>query len=125
MEELLARIRAVLRRGNAAGARSETASFVSGELEVNFAERRVTLTGIEVALTPTEYRVLQELVLNVGKVLTHRTLLQRVWGPEYGEESEYVRVFVNRLRRKLGEEQADPKYIKNERGVGYRFLTPS
>ena len=90
-------------------------------LQINFAERRVTLEGREVELTPTEYDLLRELVLNRGKVMTHRMLLQRVWGEEYGDESSYVRVFITRLRRKLDSGSPVPKYIKTISGVGYRF----
>ncbi|MEE9201869.1 MAG: response regulator transcription factor [Dehalococcoidia bacterium] len=122
IEELLARVEAVLRRTRAAEAPSVEPTFVSHDLQVNFAERRVTVGGREVNLTATEYSLLRELILNRGKVLTHRMLLNRVWGPEYGDERDYVRVFVGRLRHKLGDDAASPKYIRTESGVGYRFL---
>lgn len=122
IEELMARVEAVLRRARAAEAPSAEPAFVSGDLQVNFAERRVTVAGEEVKLTSTEYSLLQELLQHRGKVLTHRMLLHSVWGPEYGDERDYVRVFVNRLRRKLGDDAASPKYIRTESGVGYRFL---
>ncbi len=81
----------------------------------------VKLDGREIKLTPTEYRLLQELVLNAGKVLTHSLLLGRVWGPEYAEEREYLHVFIGRLRKELGEDQEKPKYIITVPGIGYRF----
>ncbi len=98
-------------------------SFIRGELEVNFAERRVTLSGREVKLTPTEYNLFLQLVLHRGKVLTHEMLLRSVWGPEYDGEKEYVRVFVNQIRRKIGDDPKDPRYIWTQPGVGYRFLS--
>ena len=103
VQELLARMEAVLRRAKAIEMPVMDPTFVSGELEVNFAERRVTLSGREVRLTPTEYNLLQQLVHHRGKVLTHELLLRLVWGPEYEGEKEYIRVFVNRIRRTRGE----------------------
>jgi DNA-binding response OmpR family regulator len=120
--ELLARVEAVLRRARAAEAPTAEPTFVSQGLHIDFAARRVTMADREVNLTPTEYSLLKELALHRGKVLTHRTLLNRVWGPEYGDESEYLRVFVNRLRHKLGDDAADPKYVRTVSGVGYTFL---
>ena len=119
--ELTARVRAVLRRTEAAGTTTTQPSFTSGNLEINFVERRVTAAGREVKLTPTEYNLLQELVLNVNKVLTHAMLLGRVWGPEYGEEKEYLRVFIGRLRKELESDPENPKYIITIPGVGYQF----
>ncbi|HEX8032713.1 MAG TPA: helix-turn-helix domain-containing protein, partial [Ktedonobacterales bacterium] len=77
--------------------------------------------GVEVRLTPTEFSLLEQLVTNAGKVLTHRMLLQRVWGPEYGGEAEYLRVYINRLRQKLEPNPAKPQLLVTEPGVGYRF----
>ena len=122
VNELVARVEAVLRRTEAAISPSSEANVEIGALSFNFAGRIVSVGGQEIDLTATEYNLLRELVMNRGKVLTHRMLLQRVWGPEYGDESEYVRVFVNRVRRKLGDDAANPKYIRTEAGVGYRFL---
>ena len=119
--ELLARVRAVLRRTKEATAIPAPASFACDHLVVSFAERRVTVDGQEVRLTPTEFSLLQELVLNVNRVLTHRTLLQKVWGPEYGNEKEYLHVYIGRLRNKLEANSAEPKYIIAVPGVGYRF----
>jgi len=121
VSELLARIRAVLRRSDAAGTVVSQPTFTSGNLSINFAERRVTVNGNQVRLTPTEYSLLQELVLNTGKVFTHSQLLKRVWGQEYEMEREYLRVFIGRLRTKLEADPANPRYIITIPGVGYKF----
>lgn len=125
VEELLARVRAVLRRTQGeikTTAISGTRQF--GDLEIDIAGHVVRLRGSEVRLSPTEFALLKELVSNVGKVLTHRMLLQSIWGPEYGEESEYLRVYINRLRQKLEENPASPRYLLTEPAVGYRFVSP-
>ena len=124
-EELIARVKAVLRRTEAASTIPTPPSFTCDDLEINFAERRITLAGSEVRLTPTEYNLLRELALNTNKVLTHNMLLGKVWGPEYGEEKEYLRVFVNRLRKKLEANPENPKYIITVPGVGYQFRAMS
>jgi len=121
VEELMARVRSVLRRAEAAGTVSPQPTFVSGDLKVNFAERKVTVADREVRLTPTEYCLLKEFVLNAGKVLTHAYLLSRAWGPEYRDEREYVHVFVGRLRNKLKLDTTGPKQIVTVPGVGYQF----
>ncbi len=123
MGELLARIKTALRHAEVAGEAAGPASFICGEMEINFARRRVTLGASEVKLTPTEYGLLQQLVTNANKVLTHRMLLQRVWGEEYQSESQYLRVFIGRLRRKLEADPDNPKYIMTTPGVGYYFAT--
>ena len=121
MEELLARIRAALRRY----APGETLpSFVSKDLTIDFESRLVTVRDREAHLTPKEYDVLKHLVANQGKPLTHRRLLQAVWGPDYGEETESLRVVINQLRKKLEGNPARPKYIITEPWVGYRFQAP-
>jgi len=120
-DELMARISAVMRRTKSTAAIPTQPSFTSGDLEINFAQRRVTVAGKEVKLTPTEYNLLQELVLNPGKVLTHIHLLGKIWGPEYREEREYLHVFVRRLRNKLEPDRANPRYIISVPGVGYQF----
>ena len=121
IEELLARIRASLRRH----AQGETpAPFVSKELTVDFERRRVTVREVEVHLTPKEYEVLKLLVVNQGKPLTHRRLLQTVWGPDYGEETENLRVVINQLRKKIEADPAHPKFLVTEPWVGYRFQAP-
>ena len=118
---LLARVRAVLRRSQVALPTPSCAVFKSGNLEVDFANRRVSVDDRQVRLTPTEFHLLQELGLNRGKVLTHTHLLQRVWGPEYQDEKEYLHVFVRCLRTKLGLERQGHGAIESVSGVGYRF----
>jgi DNA-binding response OmpR family regulator len=122
-EELLARVRAVLRRSEVAHTTQTQPSFANGDIEINFAQRRVTVAGEEVRLTPTEYSLLREFVLNEGKVLTHVHLLNRVWGPEYRVEREYLHVFVGRLRAKLEPDPTNPRYIRTVPGVGYLWAT--
>jgi len=119
--ELMARVSAVLRRTRMTGTSTTKASITSGDLVINFAKRQVTRAGMEVKLTPTEYSLLQELAMNSGKVLTHTHLLNRVWGPEYQDEREYLHVFVRRLRTKLESDPNHPKYILTVSGVGYQF----
>ena len=121
VEELIARVRTVLRRTQAIGAITTQPAFTSGDLTINFVERRVTIADCEVKLTPTEYNLLQELVLNAGKVLTHTHLLSKVWGPEYRDEREYLHVFIRRLRNKLEPNPTEPKHITSVPGVGYQF----
>jgi two-component system KDP operon response regulator KdpE len=123
IHELIARVEALLRRTKAMEMPSVEPSFISGELEINFAERRVILSGQEVKLNPTEYSLLQQMVLHRGKVLTHEMLLRSVWGPEYDGEKQYVRVFVNRIRRKIGDGPSDPRWIQTQPGVVHRFLS--
>ncbi len=120
--ELIARVRAVLRRTEMARSISTRSSFTSGDLEISFAQRRVTIAGKEVKLTPTEYALLQEFVLNAGKVLTHTHLLNKVWGVEYKEDTQYLHVFVRRLRAKLESDPANPRCIVTVPGVGYQFI---
>jgi len=123
VNELVARVNAVLRRVKTAAATSVEPSFECGDLTVNFAERRITVGSSEVKLTPTEYSLLRELVLNANKVLTHSMLLARVWGQEYGQEREYLRVFVGRLRKVMEADPENPKYIITVPHVGYKFQT--
>lgn len=118
IEELLARIRAALRRYAPGEA---VPPFVSKDLNVDFDSRQVHVRGEEVHLTPKEFDVLKHLVANLGKPLTHRRLLQSVWGPDYGEETENLRVVINQLRKKIEADPAHPKYILTEPWVGYRF----
>ena len=96
-------------------------SFTSGDREINFAQRKITVTGKEIKLTPTEFALIQEFALNAGKVLTHTYLLNKVWGAEYREEREYLHVFVRRLRTKLEPDPANPIYFITVSGVGYQF----
>ncbi len=120
--ELMARIKTALRHSSTSSAAAATPStFTCGDLEINFAMRRVTVGGSEVKLTPTEYAVLQHLAVNVNKVLTHSMLLQGVWGNEYSSEKEYLRVFIGRLRKKLEANPEKPEYIQTVPGVGYHI----
>ena len=89
------------------------------------AAQEARLRGARLALTPTEYKLLYHLVRNAGRVLPHGTLLAKVWGREYVDEVDYLRVYVRRLRDKLGDDPERPRYIRTERGLGYRFLPPS
>jgi two-component system KDP operon response regulator KdpE len=120
-EELMARIRAALRR--AAPVESPPA-FASNELRIDFENRLVTVKGKPVRLTPKEFDLLRHLVANQGKPIGHRRLLQAVWGPDYGEETEYLRVFINQLRKKIEPDPHHPRFIKTEPWVGYRFERP-
>jgi two-component system KDP operon response regulator KdpE len=124
VEELLARVRAALRRvGSASTAPIPPYSFDG--LEVDFTARQIRRDGVEVSLTPKEYDVLAHLARNAGKVLTHRQILQAVWGAEYGEEADYVWTYVRRIRRKLEPDPEQPRYLLTEAGVGYRMPKPA
>jgi two-component system, OmpR family, KDP operon response regulator KdpE len=123
--ELLARVKAVLRRLDMPAPAERVPSFRSGDLEMDFARQEVRLAGEPLNLTPTEYKLLYHLVRNAGYVLTHGTLLAKVWGREYVDEVDYLRVYVRRLRDKLGDDPERPRYIRTERGLGYRFVAPS
>ncbi|HEY52878.1 MAG TPA: response regulator transcription factor [Caldilineae bacterium] len=119
--ELLARVRAVLRRT----AQKDTAPHPPlhvNDLEIDFATQKVTLHNDPLRLTPTEYALLAHLAVNAGRVLTHRALLQAVWGPEYGEETEYLWAYIRRLRRKIETNPSNPHYILTHPGVGYSFV---
>ncbi len=118
--ELLARVRAVLRRAQALPLAHEH-PFVSGDIEVDFARRAVAVRGQPVPLTGTEYRLLYQLVRNVGQVLTHEALLARVWGREYTDEISYLKSYINRLRAKVERDPHNPEYILTEYGAGYWF----
>lgn len=119
-DELLARVRAVLRRIQKTTKPTQP-SISSGNLKIDFVQRKVTVAGEEVKLTPTEFSLLQELALNGGKVLTYTQLLNRVWGSEYMTERDYLHTFIRRLRVKLESDQANRRYITTVPGVGYRF----
>jgi two-component system, OmpR family, KDP operon response regulator KdpE len=118
IEELLARIRSALRRYSPD---EKIPPFASKDMTVDFESREVTVRGQDVHLTPKEFDVLKHLVANQGKPLTHRRLLQSVWGPDYGEETENLRVVINQLRKKIEADPAKPKYILTEPWIGYRF----
>jgi two-component system KDP operon response regulator KdpE len=123
VEELLARVRAVLRRTQwEVTPPSDIKRF--GNIEVDLAGHIVRRQGAEVRLSPKEFAFMEQLITNAGKVVTHRTLLQRIWGPAYGGEAEYLRVYINRLRQKLEPDPTHPRYFLTEPGVGYRFVAP-
>jgi two-component system KDP operon response regulator KdpE len=122
--ELMARVKAVLRRLDMPAPTSRAPSFQSGDLEVDFAKQEARLRGKRLDLTPTEYKLLYHLVRNAGHVLSHGTLLAKVWGREYVDEVDYIRVYIRRLRDKLDDPPDAPRYIRTERGLGYRFITP-
>jgi two-component system KDP operon response regulator KdpE len=120
--ELIARLRVALRHAAHTGTGGDgTPRFQAGDLVIDFATRQVTMTGREIHLTPTEYEVLKYLAMNVGKVVTHQTLLQAVWGPAYTDEVHYLRVCVAQLRRKIEPDASRPHYLLTEPGVGYRL----
>jgi two-component system, OmpR family, KDP operon response regulator KdpE len=121
LEELLARIRAVLRRS--ATKEQNSNLLTAGEITIYLAERRVLVAEKEIRLTPKEFEVLSYLVKNAGKVLTHRALLQAVWGWESTDQTEYLRVFINQLRKKIETDPQHPRYILTEPWVGYRFAS--
>jgi two-component system KDP operon response regulator KdpE len=116
-DELLARLRAALRRIPPV---TEAAVEV-GDLRIDLERRAVSVAGEPVALTPTEYDLLRLLARNAGKLLTHPTILREIWGPAYGEESNYLHVYVSQLRRKIEPDPARPRYILTQPGVGYRL----
>jgi two-component system KDP operon response regulator KdpE len=122
--ELLARVKAVLRRHDMPAPTSRAPSFRSGGLEVDFAKQEARLDGERLDLTPTEYKLLYHLVRNAGHVLPHGTLLAKIWGREYVDEVDYIRVYIRRLRDKLGDDPDAPRFIRTERGLGYRFIAP-
>ena len=121
--ELLARIRAALRRQPNAG-EGAPESIVIEEVEIKLATRRVVVQGRESRLTPKEFDLLQYLLANPNVALPHARLLQAVWGPDYGDQVEYLRVFVNQLRKKIEPDPAHPKFLLTEPWVGYRFAIP-
>ena len=119
--ELLSRIRAVLRRTEVKSLTSASEIVIDEDLRINFDQRKVIVRGHEIQLRPTEHRLLYQLVSNAGKLLSHETLLSRVWGPEYRDEDHYVRLYITYLRQKIENDPKNPKYILSERGLGYRF----
>jgi two-component system, OmpR family, KDP operon response regulator KdpE len=121
MAELLARIRAALRRRLP---QEKVTSFSTKDFAVDFETRQVTVQGRDVHLTPKEFELLRHLISNAGKPITHRRLLQAVWGPDYGDEPEYLRVMINQLRKKIESDPGRPKLILTEPWVGYRFQAP-
>lgn len=121
MDELLARLRAAMRRGSPSG---EPVLEV-GDIRVDLEKRSVTVAGRPVQLTPHEFDMLRLFAQNEGKLLTHRTILREVWGPAYQVESHYLHVYVSQLRRKLEPEPGRPRYLLTEPGAGYRLVDPA
>ena len=119
-DELLARVRAQLRRS----APASRPVLGIGELRIDLEKRLVTMGGEPVALTPIEYDLLRLFATNEGKLLTHPTILREIWGPAYGEESNYLHVYVSHLRRKIEPDPARPRYLLTQPGVGYRLVAP-
>ncbi len=123
-EELMARVETVLRRSR--NLESRTSPVLStGELSVDFVQRKVTIGGQEISLSPTEYRLLQCLAVNAGRVVVQKELLEKVWGPEYREPYEGLRVYIWRLRQKIEENTEHPIYVITKPGVGYMLAPPS
>jgi two-component system KDP operon response regulator KdpE len=123
--ELLARMRAVLRRTERFKFDTGVKPFSAGHIYVDFTSRIVNRNGLPVKLTPTEYNLLTYLMMNEGAVLTHRALLEKVWGEQYTDATEYLKVYVQRLRNKLENDPATPVMLLTERGIGYKFVRPS
>ena len=120
--ELMARVRVALRHARAAGG-DRPRVITAGEVTVDLDAKLVTRAGATVRLTPTEYRLLETMAVNAGRLCTHRFLLERVWGPGYGDESQYLRVYMANLRKKLDDPSA-PQLLLTEPGMGYRFVVP-
>jgi two-component system KDP operon response regulator KdpE len=123
--ELLARIRVAMRSHEPPSESVETGVSQVGELVVDFDMRRVTVAGREIRLTPTEYRLLGLMIRSAGRVLTHQQILKEVWGPGYTSQLHYLRIYMKKLRYKIEAEPAQPRYLINEPGVGYRLRLPS
>ena len=123
--ELLARVRALLRRTQGQGFKPERLVANGGRLIINFVTHEVLLSGKQVKLTPIEYELLSELVRNEGRVLTHRSLIDKLWGSEYVNDLRFTKRYIHSLRKKLNDDPENPQLIHTERGVGYKFiLTP-
>lgn len=123
--ELLARVKALLRRTQGFSLRPERVVSYSDGLTINFTTRQVFLSGRRIKLTPIEYRLLSELITNEGRVLTHSSLLEKVWGSGYISDSSLTKKYIYRLRQKLRDDSDDPRMIHTEHGVGYRFMIPA
>jgi len=120
--EFMARMRVALRHAAGAALGKEEALFEVGDLRIDLARRQVVLRGDEVHLTPIEYRLLAALVKYAGRVVTHRQLLREVWGPAFEAQTQYLRVHMQQLRKKLEDVPANPRYLRTEPGVGYRLI---
>ncbi len=123
-DELIARVKALLRRSQSQG-NSETGHIIqAGSLTIDFLKRKVEYAGQPVKLTPTEYKLLQQLAQQAGKVVPHTDLLSKVWGPEYRDETGYLWVYIRSLRQKLEPDPSNPQFIMSEPGFGYKFQLP-
>ena len=120
--ELMSRVKAALRRAEMPSPVQKTLTVIDEDLAVDFQRREVRVRGERVKLRPTEYRLLYHLVNNAGWVMTHETLLSKVWGYEYRDDTQLLRLYITYLRQKIEPDPSHPKYIFNERGVGYRFV---
>jgi two-component system KDP operon response regulator KdpE len=123
-DELMARVRAALRRVELASQPAPRASFEAGELQIDFAQQRVFARGEEIKLTPTEYRLLSELVREAGRVLVPEHLLENVWGPGYVGENRLLWQAIHRLRHKIERDPQEPQFIQTRPGIGYVFVSP-
>jgi two-component system KDP operon response regulator KdpE len=121
LQELLARVQAVMRRSQWKQPPSPGGRIVRGEIVADMDRHEVRVAGEPIELTPTEFSLLVYLMENAGRVLSHQAILQQVWGPEYGREAEYLRVYIGRLRGKVEIDPSNPRYLLTERGIGYLF----
>lgn len=121
--ELLARVNAVLRRSKWTEPPTKQGKLTHGDITADLERHEITVGENLIKLTPTEFNLLVYLMEHAGNVLPHRAILQNVWGPEYGEETEYLRVYMGHLRQKIEEDPSQPKYLLTERGIGYRFFS--
>jgi two-component system KDP operon response regulator KdpE len=119
--ELLARVQAVLRRAQWVETPVREGQVVRGDIVADLERHRLTVRGEAIELTPTEFNLMVYLMEHTGKVLPHQTILKNVWGPEYGREAEYLRVYIGRLRQKIEKNPSEPEYLYTERGIGYSF----
>ena len=125
VQEFLARVRAALRRANSSGKLEMPSTFESCDLKIDFDRRSVFVRGKKVKLTPKEFEVLHLLVKNQGRPIRHETMLRSIWGPEFGRETQYLRVLIRQLRRKLESNPSQPEFICTEPCLGYRFEPPA
>jgi len=123
-DEMVARVRAVLRRSQLQSADESSHVIQAGDLTIDFLKRKVEYAGEPVRLTPTEYKLLQQLAQQAGKVVPHTDLLSKVWGPEYRDETGYLWVYIRSLRQKLEPDPSNPRFIMSEPGFGYKFQVP-
>ena len=122
--EFLAKIKALLRRTTGIGFKPERTTSIHGELTINFATHEIHRSGRQIHLTPIEYNLLAELVRNSGRIITQRTLLEKVWGSEYTDDLYFLKAYIYRLRSKLEREPGKPQMLITERGLGYKFIKP-